>query len=217
MHRFPSKHRPNDDGTCCTCLLNASPRWATTRPPPRRPRISPSCDACAASARRTSPLVAMARAERDAARHAAHALGGHRRRARRRRRVGRPARRIARRAHPPGLLAGWPLQAAAGLLLLAGGAMIGRVSAGAPLVPARVPRTCRGTASHGGARSPARRARDAAGRFGVRVGRRGARGAAALRAALPAGASAFLARYDSTAVATAAPSPSARGSPRSIA
>jgi len=49
-------------------------------------------------------------------------------------------------------MARWPMQAAAGLLLLAGGAMLGRASAGAPLLPAD---STQSVASGTGAATPA--------------------------------------------------------------
>jgi hypothetical protein len=51
----------------------------------------------------------------------------------------------ARRGRPVRLMR-WPVQAAAGLLLLAGGAVAGRVSAGAPLLPVGVARVANGSA-----------------------------------------------------------------------
>ncbi|HEY2027482.1 MAG TPA: hypothetical protein VGG78_10760 [Gemmatimonadaceae bacterium] len=80
-----------------------------------------SCEPCARELGAFRTLVAMAQAERTA--------------------IGLPLTRwesiadaMAREASPR-RAARWPMQAAAGLLLLAGGAMLGRTSAGAPPLP----------------------------------------------------------------------------------
>lgn len=93
------------------------------------------CDACAGEQHAFVALVGMARADRET--------------------IGLPlaawddiaaALRVPTRAHASGApgpvhttrrVAHWPMQAAAGLLLCAGGAMLGRMSAGAAAFPAR--------------------------------------------------------------------------------